>query len=130
LNWLEALRETVLEFQDEYPEWGRVDCCQFARNYYSRLTGKDVGADFDYSSQYDAGRIVASHGGIEGLLTHILGEPSDTAKAGDVVTVDLSNGGEVIAAGVFNGNRVWTIHPEKGLFMVRMERIREAWQPE
>lgn len=125
MTWEEALLDTAAEFRGQPPAFGTYDCCQFARSYYRRLTGRDVGA-IPYATEGEARRILARHGGLEGLIEDILGEPADHARPGDVVLVRLGDG--ISAAGVNAGYAAFTIHPVDGLVRVDSRHILESWQ--
>lgn len=126
MNWVQALRETILDYDGDF-SWGNLDCCQFANDYHKRVTGEDIAAKFDYGSKDGALRILARHGGLQGLFHHVLGKPSDP-EPGSVVLVLMSDEGELLAGGVYNGHFVWTVHPEEGLCRVNEARVVEAWQ--
>lgn len=129
MNEIQALRETLIEF-DCKPEWGIYDCCQFVRAYIRRATGEDLGEGFEYDSPIAAARIVHEHGGMVGLLSSILGDPAAHPHAWDVVLVDIARDAakKLLAAGIYNGVDVWTVHPEVGCVRVPSYRIQECWQ--
>lgn len=108
MNWVQALRETVLEFDGLPPEWGKTDCCQFVNSYHEKVTGKRF--DFPYDSHTGALRIIREHGSLQALLTSLLGDPSPTHTPGDIV---LQRALE--APGVYNGFYVFCIHPDLGV---------------
>lgn len=122
-DWVAALRDTIVDLDAPF-DWGQNDCCQFARAYYFRVTGKDVGLPYD--SQTGANRILAKYGSLTDLFTHLLGEPVSEAQASDIVIVRVNETDE--AAGVFNGSDVWTVHPDHGLCRLPGESIVRAWQ--
>lgn len=128
MNWLEALRQTALEYESAPVVWGQTDCCQFANAYYERVTGRSPADSFRYDSELGAQRILAKHGDIEGLLEAILGEPVSDPQPGDIVASCVSDDGDLTAAGVFNGYCVWTIDPDKGLVRITANRISKAWR--
>lgn len=121
--WQDALRETVAEFRGQAPQWGQVDCCQLARAYHRRVTGRDV-CPAEYATEREALRLLARHGGLEGLLFDLLGDSHDH-QAGDVVLVHLAP--TVRSAGISAGYAVFTIHPTDGLVRVSADHILEAW---
>jgi len=126
MTWVEALRETIKDFEGDF-SWGNLDCCQFANDYYRKMTGRDIASQFDYGSKDSALRIVARHGGMQGLFEAVLGEPSDP-EPGSIVLVSMSDEGDLMAGGVYNGHFVWTVHPEDGSCRVPGPRIVEAWE--
>lgn len=128
MKWLDALRATILDFENKPPEWGSVDCCQFASSYWGRVTGDYLAERLPYKSESEAMRIIAKHGGMSGMLVALLGEPNE-AKAGSVVLCNIAEGdGEILAAGVHAGYCVFTVHPTEGLGRVPVHAILEGWQ--
>lgn len=125
MTWADALADTLREFDSGFV-WGNLDCCQLANAYHKRMTGEDIAAQFDYGSKTAALRILARHGGLVGLFREVLGEPSDP-EPGSVVLVSMSDDGDLMAGGVYNGHYVFTVHPETGLCRVPEDRILDAW---
>ena len=122
--WFDALKTVAAEYSDVDGAWGDTDCCQFINSYYSELHGIDHADQFDYAGGTGALKILSKHGGMKGLLTHVLGEPKDRYP-GCIVTVDL--GDESVGCGVYNGYCVFAILPEKGLVRISPEKIKDAW---
>lgn len=120
MNWLDALKETALEFQGPLV-WGETDCCQLVNAYHERLTGQRF--SFEYDSEMGAKRLLAEHGGMCGLLNECLGEPGDLVD-GAIVVSDTEDGP---TAGIFNGYCIWTMHPEEGLVRMAANYVEAAW---
>ena len=57
-------------------EYGTSDCVQFVRFVVQQLTGKDYIPDYVYDSEQAAERIIADAGGLEPLVTSVLGKPT------------------------------------------------------
>lgn len=121
--WAQALQATAKKYLHADGAWGESDCCQFISEYYRELTGVDHAAKFDYATGTGARKIMLEHGGLEGLLEHILGEPSEP-KPGSVCTYDLPSG---VGCGVYTGYCIWAIIPEDGLMRFPSELVRMAW---
>lgn len=108
-------------------DWGSNDCCTFTADAVRAITGRDVRRAFPiYSGEVGALRAIAEGGGLQRLVTQILGEPvsSKMAAVGDVVLVlnaeremlGICNGTSVIASGV------------EGMTLVSMETALAAWR--
>ena len=72
--------------------YGTSDCVQFVRFIVQQLTGKDYIPDYVYDSEQAADRIVADAGGLEPLVTSVLGEPTtsiDTLPDGSPVLLQF-----------------------------------------
>ena len=67
--------------------YGDSDCCQFVGRWVEAMTGKNPAKDFHYTDERQAYDIIAEHGGFEGLMTHIFGEPIDDPQDGDIALV-------------------------------------------
>jgi hypothetical protein len=102
---------------------GRLDCCQFVRQYAQKLTGRDYGDAFTYASQAEADAIMAQHGGLLGLMQSILGEPHEP-EPGDVVVAKIGPG--TYAAGVWQGSYIVGVHPTEGVVRFR-GKVVGAW---
>jgi hypothetical protein len=131
-RWAESLRAVCLEYigAGESLEWGKRDCCQFAARYVKGVTGLDHASQFHYDSKRSAQRILASHGGIEALVSRFLGAPHNgDAAPGDLVMCALAVEGAPAMAtlGVANGHYVLAIHPDRGLVRLPISSIQCAW---
>lgn len=123
MTWEEALRVTWRAHLNESTEWGRLDCCQFVREYVRNLTGRDYGAELSYTSESEAMSIISRHGDLPGLLRSILGE-SNEPQPGDVVIATIGPGSFV--AGVWQGQYIVGVHPSRGVVRFRA-KIMGAW---
>lgn len=99
-NFLEGRREKA-------HAWGTNDCCIFCADAILEMTGTDLAIGFrdTYSDKAGAAAVLAEYGGIEGLITHFLGEPKGAlcARQGDVALIKGPNG---FVAGICEGNHV------------------------
>lgn len=129
MNWHEALKFAVKEYDGKESDWGEADCCQFVNTYWFNLTGENfgAGASVQYQNQTGALKILSKHGGMQGLLTHFLGESHTDPDPGDVVLLEL--GEDVYAPGVYTGYCVFSLMPEDGLVRMPESYIKEAWCP-
>ena len=94
---MQALAETVLEFDGKGSKFGKWDCCQFVNAYNKRLNGQDLAKQFKYSSERAALKIISKHGGITGLLTELLGAPVAKQMGlapGDIVLTTITDQGK------------------------------------
>jgi len=72
-------------------EYGKSDCCQFVADCIEAIEPRygDLAAPFRYGSKREAASILRKHGGLEGLVTLILGEPDEgVPRPGFVALVD------------------------------------------
>lgn len=106
-------------------EYGRSDCCKFAAHVVSEITGRDYSAKFDYHSEDEAAALIEHHGGLAGLISHILGVPSgDNYSDGDPVMIRLPVVGD--AMGIKLGAFAVCL-TRKGLTKVPQRHIIEGW---
>ena len=64
--------------------WGYHDCLMFAAHCVWAKTGIDYAAQFPfYDSEEGANVILAEHGSIVGLISHVLGEPLPPSELQD-----------------------------------------------
>lgn len=90
MNRLAVVNGVVNTMTDEDFKYGDLDCCLFAALVAQDISGHDYAAEFNYDSEDEAAQIIAAHGGLEGLLTALLGEPTtNTPRPGDTVLLDL-----------------------------------------
>ena len=123
----EAVRSVTRAFGDEPFAWGRLDCCQLARAVFEALRGYDPAPGLDYSTQEEAEAIMTRHGGLMGLLSHILGPPVpiDQTSTADVLLLKLPGVGEITGVRVPDGALV----PLKvGLYRAPLRYALEGWR--
>lgn len=93
-------------------EWGKTDCCTVAADVVMACTGTDPMADLRgaYDSEFSAGRLIVSGGGIEALLDSRLGPRVSLlmAQPGDI---GLCDDGRL----VFWGGSCWMGPGDNGL---------------
>lgn len=93
-DWPERLAEYVESRRAAPFEYGSHDCCQFAAGAVEAMTGDNPAALYPYRNELGAKRIIVEHGGLDALLTGVLGEPCHPAMAGrgDIVLAELELG--------------------------------------
>lgn len=94
-NWHARLIEQFESAHGRRFRWGSHDCCQFARRVARAVTGQHLDKHFPrYRTRGEADAILATFGGMLGLLTHALGQPVHASRAGDgdIVLVDFGYG--------------------------------------
>lgn len=122
-NWPARLADE-LRAADERPfSFQGLVCLTFAAACARAITGIDYAARFPFADEAGAQKILDDHGGVEGLLTALLGPPCQTARVGDVVTADLSEG---LHVGVHVGKRI-AFYCSDGLRYGALSQIRNAW---
>jgi hypothetical protein len=125
-NWPLILAEQVEAARLRPFAWGSWDCCQFAAETVLALTGVDYRDRFPlYQSADDAQILIAEHGGVQHLLSSVLGESKHPALAqrGDVVMGDFGDG---LAAGICVGAHCCAVG-QRGLVFMPMSRAVAAW---
>lgn len=123
----EAVRSVARALGDQPFTWGAMDCCQLARAVYAAYRGRDPAPGMEYASKDEAEALVARHGGLAGLLTHILGEPIDPneTSTADVLLLKLPGVGEIAGVRVPDGALV----PLKvGLYRAPLRYALEGWR--
>ena len=94
-DWPELLAEAIEERRARPFAWGGQDCCLFAADIVATLTGVDHAEKFrGYSSAREAQNVLSDVGGLERLISSLIGpavHPS-AAGRGDVVLADLDHG--------------------------------------
>ena len=106
--------------------YGTHDCCAFVRDVVKRVRGVDPAPHLQYTSEAEAGDIIAAHGGLDGLLTSIFGKPVADAMLTtcDVALVRLP--GCELMAGVVSPGGVLVPMP-RGLERVPRASIVHGW---
>jgi hypothetical protein len=91
-DWPQRLAATLEAARTRTFSYGGFDCALFAADCVKAISGVDYAANLrGYRTQTEAYRIIAAHGGLEELLTSLLGAPIHTAFAqrGDVVLAEI-----------------------------------------
>lgn len=88
------------------------------------VTGKNPIADLSYSTEEEAREIIESHGGMQAVITHYLGEPYNGCKHGDACMIDTNNG--ELAAGIIYKDRV-VARVKSGLMDYPLNRALMVW---
>lgn len=105
-NWHVALADYLSGVSGEFA-FGTADCCQFVAGAVQAITGEDRRNLFPaYTTEAQANAILGQHGGLQGLVTHALGEPMHPSmmQRGDVCLVPDSRG--VLCVGVCTGTTI------------------------
>ena len=127
-DWPKRLHTQIEAARQRPFEWGRHDCAAFATAVAAALTGEDPVAQLrgSYTSAWGAERVMATHGGLAGLINKYYGEPIAIAQAGrgDLVLAERDNGP---ALGVCLGSVAAFAGPD-GLAFLNMNEGRLAWR--
>ena len=121
--WLDSMRSRPFA-------WGKFDCALGAADAVQAMTGVDYAVEFReaYFSKRNAAQLLSERGGLEALVTQVLGAPLDVpllAQRGDVVLVD--SGAEGPALAVVIGAQA--VAPgSQGAVFVPMAKWRKAWR--
>lgn len=127
-DWRKRLNAEVDASRVRPMAYGSHDCLQFSARCVEAVTGSNYVANFPpYSSEAQAFRILAEHGGVTGLITSVLGEPiaPNLAHVGDIVVADYE-GRET--AGVCMGINCAFVNEAGGLVFWSRERIVRGWK--
>lgn len=125
-HWADRMAEFVEAARTRPFEWGTWDCCQFAAEAVLALTGADHRTAFPtYASEQEALDLIAGHGGLESLLSTVLGDSKPPARAqrGDIVLADFGDG---LAAGLCLGVSCCAVSP-RGLVFKPTRIATAAW---
>lgn len=126
-DWRERLERTIESAKEKQGAFGIHDCMMFPANCVEAITGHNYAEQFGkYESAISAARLMHQYGGIQGLVTHALGEaiPPNWAQEGDVIMVHV--GGRE-TGGICVGNNCILVD-ERGVFAVPRDRILKAWR--
>ena len=121
-----TLFTAIESLEKEGWEWGRMDCCQFARRVLMKTKGIDVAKDKpEYSTRFGAAKILARSGGMELFLSSMLGDPvpRNLIRRGDVCMVDFPDG---LAAGICVGHSA-AFASKDGVVYIPMRKIIKGW---
>jgi len=87
-NWPTILANEIALASTDLFEWGKHDCCSFAARIVYAITSKNFMNSFPpYCTEEEAGVILGTNGGVEGIATQCLGDPVPVmyAQRGDVL---------------------------------------------
>ena len=101
-----------------------LDCCAFAGDCVEAITGDNPMRQFDYEDEDSANELIESLGGLEAAITHVLGEPYDDFKDGDVCLIEMINGQQ--AAGIAYNGRV-VVRAKNDLMDLPKEAAKKVW---
>lgn len=123
----DAVRTTFLKYANKPFEYGVVDCCLFAADVAKNLTGVDYTKNFKHKNLKEAVKHLKKYGGLEGLVTHILGqEPTgvEVLQVGDPVLLQLP--GMDLSLGIYMDSHAIS-KTEQGTLQVPPQFILRGW---
>lgn len=107
------MTDILAPYRDAEFRWGEMDCCLFVADVLRARHGKDYAERWrgSYSTEFGARRLVAKHGGLEGLASSVFGPMQPVSECDDGSPVLLNQklieqdsvGG---ALGIIHGGRV------------------------
>lgn len=106
-------------------QYGTIDCCQFASHIVKEITGEDLASRFKYESEEEAYKIIDKYNGLVGLVSSLLGPPTEAKEDGDVCVLFIPSIGELL--GVRYKSDVVCI-TEKGLKGVENKYVIAGWE--
>ncbi|PCI62051.1 MAG: hypothetical protein COB35_05050 [Gammaproteobacteria bacterium] len=130
MNKLTELFAFIEQHKNTPFAWGKFDCCLFAADAITLLTGNDPAAEFrgKYSTALGAKRVLKRYGNGDLVNTLIakLGEPKAVlcVNRGDAVLINNNNDP---AVGICLGNFVAVVTTD-GLKTVALNKITLAWE--
>lgn len=136
-HWPMALSEVAAQAEARRAPfaYGTWDCCLWAAEAVQAITGVDYMAALrGYASKEEADALLSEHGGLESLVTEVLGAESQhisRAMRGDVVIGELQlvpgESGSVL--GICHGH-VCSIAVEGGLRYLPTAMFKNCWSVE
>ena len=99
-DWPSRLTVFLTEKRNQPFSWGSNDCCLFASDWISIITGKDHAADLrgTYDSALSAARVLSELGGVLGIASAVAEREgwkeitAPFARRGDIVAEDAGHG--------------------------------------
>lgn len=103
--------------------YGESDCCQFVAECIEAQTGVNPAGRFKYASEKAANNLLDMYGGLEALVTDVLGEPVDTPREGYVALVEKPT-----LLGIVHRGRIVARTPGD-INDIPLSRARRFWSP-
>jgi len=125
-DWAARLYDVIEAHAERTFVWGSDDCCLFVARGIDAMRDSEIEAGLRdlYTDERSAMKLIASHGGLAGAVSAVLGEMQQVrAVRGDAVLID---GGDGDALGICLGPQVVAMGPS-GLRMVPRSEIRGVW---
>ena len=113
----------LIRWSDKPFLWGQTDCCQFVGACIEYRTGRNPADDFPYEGRRGAVRLLREHGGLDGLLTRIFGEPHPEGREGDIALIDDQK-----VVGYVHNERIVVRADEAGLMDLPLSRAKGFWR--
>jgi hypothetical protein len=130
VGWAEAMYAAIDAASQKDFAWGSHDCCMFAADILLAMTGVDyAGPVRGYTTQEEAQAIIDGYGGMEAMVTALIGVDSMDAKGknvrrGDLVLMTKELGDTLgVCIGV---NSVFV--DQRGIAMCRTSSCRLSWR--
>lgn len=125
---IDTLQAFLRQWQDAPFEWGVSDCCMFAASWWERMTGTDAAGPWRgaYDSALGAQRLIDRSGGLDALVTQIIGAGAQVvALPGDVAVVSVSTGARepTMAVGVMVSSTHIALRTTSGVGIWRAEPL-------
>lgn len=127
-QWPQLLDQFIVSRAGVRFEWGAFDCAMFAADWVLLACGVDLAAAWrgKYSSAAGADALLRRDGGLDAMITGVLGEPIAVsfAQRGDVVVDDAALG---LTAGVCVGGTAAFVS-DHGLIFKPLAGCATAWR--
>ena len=115
--------KVIREWADTPFSYGK-DCCQFAGAVVESVAGYNPMSTFDYSNENEANAAIAAHGSLRDAVTATLGQPSNPPyKTGDV-TLQYTDGQQIIGV-VVDGRSI--VRTKQGITDWPLDRVVCVW---
>ena len=131
-DWDRRLRLAIEAARTKRFCWGTHDCCLFAADLVEAMTGSDPAAQFRgaYSSEHEAMRKIRAQGGIEAIISKMLGtdpcRPTN-AQRGDILLMRPVSPQQMQMLGVCVGDSAVVVG-ETGILHPPISRATKAWR--
>lgn len=121
-----TIERIIEEWQDRPFEWGVTDCCQFVSACVEELTGEDFVSLVLYENHDEAIEQIDAAGGLDLLVSSVLGDPEEREPRDNDVVIVTCNGEQILG---FVWNGVVILRTEQGLVDWPIDSVELVWAP-
>jgi len=127
-DWDKRLTEVITGYESCEFVWGEKDCCMFAADVVSSITGTDYASEFrgKYTDEEGAAALLEEKGGLESVMDSKFKKHSNInmTMRGDVVCYETETG---LALGICVGYTSMFMSP-KGLIQIPTNKCLYGWE--
>ena len=112
-NWQSAYAEAIALAMETRFEWGKHDCVLFCGRVVDAISDRNVTqrmlAEYQWSSAREAYEIITVAGGLQALVTEMMGDPAPWVRCstGDVVLARNEDGSDIVT--IHDGHNLITV---------------------